>query len=79
MQLIPPAYLKPFLKRNKNDAIDAKAICEAAQRLGTRNVTVKTAGLSDQTPIMLASIGEHLFNVMGLCRRGRQADRPRMP
>ena len=29
VRLIPPAYVKPFVKRQKNDAIDAEAICEA--------------------------------------------------
>ncbi len=33
VQLIPPAYVKPFVKRQKNDAADAEAICEAAMRL----------------------------------------------
>src|SRR5262249_48604976 len=32
VRLIPPAYVKPFVKRQKNDAIDAEAMCEAAQR-----------------------------------------------
>jgi transposase len=31
-RLIPPAYVKPFVKRQKNDMADAEAICEAAQR-----------------------------------------------
>jgi transposase len=30
IRLIPPAYVKPFVKRQKNDAADAEAICEAA-------------------------------------------------
>jgi transposase len=30
--LIAPAYVKPFIKRQKNDAADAEAICEATQR-----------------------------------------------
>ena len=30
--LIPPSYVKPFVKRQKNDAADAEAICEASQR-----------------------------------------------
>jgi transposase len=42
VRLIPPAYVKPFVKRNKNDAIDAEAICEAAQRPGMRFVAVKS-------------------------------------
>ncbi len=41
VRLIPPAYVKPFVKRHKNDAIDAEAICEAAQRPGMRFVAVK--------------------------------------
>ena len=32
VRLIPHAYVKPFVKRQKNDAADAEAICEAAMR-----------------------------------------------
>ena len=32
MRLIPPAYVKPYVKRQKNDATDAEAICEAVTR-----------------------------------------------
>jgi transposase len=39
--LIPPAYVKPFVKRQKNDTSDAEAICEAAQRPTMRFVPVK--------------------------------------
>jgi transposase len=42
VRLIPPAYVKPYVKRHKNDAIDAEAICEAAQRPGMRFVAVKS-------------------------------------
>jgi transposase len=42
VRLIPPAYVKPFVKRQKNDAADAEAICEAAQRPTMRFVTVKS-------------------------------------
>ena len=42
VRLIPPAYVKPFVKRQKNDAADAEAICEAAQRPSMRTVAVKT-------------------------------------
>ena len=41
VRLIPPAYVKPFVKRQKNDAADAEAICEAAQRPSMRFVAVK--------------------------------------
>lgn len=42
VRLIPPAYVKPFVKRQKNDAADAEAICEAVQRPNMRFVAVKS-------------------------------------
>jgi transposase len=42
VRLLPPAYVKPFVKRQKNDAADAEAICEAAQRPTMRFVPVKS-------------------------------------
>jgi len=42
VRLIPPVYVKPFVKRQKNDTSDAEAICEAAQRPTMRFVTVKS-------------------------------------
>lgn len=42
VRLIPPAYVKPFVKRQKNDAADAEAICEAAQRPTMRFVAIKS-------------------------------------
>lgn len=42
MRLIPPAYVKPFVKRQKNDMADAEAICEAALRPTMRFVPVKS-------------------------------------
>src|ERR1700730_19223468 len=41
--LIPPAYIKPYVKRGKNDAVDAAAICEAMSRPGMRFAPVKSA------------------------------------
>ena len=41
-RLIPPAYVKPYVKRQKNDAADAEAICEAVQRPNMRFVPTKT-------------------------------------
>jgi transposase len=41
VRLIPPAYVKPFVKRQKNDAADAEAICEAVQRPSMRFVPIK--------------------------------------
>lgn len=42
VRLIPPAYVRPFVRRQKNDAADAEAICEAAQRPTMRFVSVKS-------------------------------------
>jgi transposase len=42
VRLIAPAYVKPFVKRQKNDVADAEAICEAAQRPSMRFVPAKT-------------------------------------
>jgi transposase len=41
VQLIPPQYVKPFVKRNKNDAADAAAICEAMMRPNMPGVRVR--------------------------------------
>ena len=43
VMLMPPQYIKPYVKRGKNDAIDAAAICEAMSRPAMRFVPVKTA------------------------------------
>ncbi len=42
MKLMPAQYVKPYVKRGKNDAADAEAICEAAQRPSMRFVPVKS-------------------------------------
>ena len=42
VRLIPPQYVKPYVKRNKTDAADAEAICEATGRPNMRFVPVKT-------------------------------------
>ena len=41
--LMPPQYVKPYVKRNKNDAADAEAICEAVRRPTMRFVAVKSS------------------------------------
>src|SRR5260221_10968508 len=40
---MPPAYVKPYIKRGKNDEVDAEAICEAVTRPTIRFVPIKTA------------------------------------
>lgn len=42
VKLMPPAYVRAYVKRGKNDAADAEAICEAVQRPTMRFVPVKT-------------------------------------
>ncbi len=58
IRLMPPAYVKPYLKRQKNDAADAKAICEAVQRPNMRFVPTKTA---DQQACLTLHRTRHLF------------------
>lgn len=51
VKLMPPAYVKPYVKRGKTDAVDAEAICEAVTRPTMRFVAVKT--LDQQATLML--------------------------
>ena len=56
--LMPPAYIKPYVKRGKNDAVDAAAICEAMSRPEMRFVPVKSA--EQQAVLMLHKTRELL-------------------
>ena len=47
VKLIPPQFVKPYVKSNKNDAKDAEAICEAMSRPSMRFVTVKSVAQQD--------------------------------
>jgi transposase len=58
VRLIPPQYVKPFVKRGKNDRNDAEAISEAAARPGMRSVPIKSA--ERQADAMLLSVRELL-------------------
>jgi transposase len=51
VRLMPPAYVKPYVKRQKNDATDAEAICEAVTRPNMRFVATKTP--EQQSGLML--------------------------
>ncbi len=51
VKLMPPRYVKPYVKRGKNDAADAEAICEAVSRPSMREVAVKT--VEQQSVLML--------------------------
>jgi transposase len=58
VRLMPPNYVKAYIKRNKNDAADAEAICEAVRRPAMRFVPVKTA---DQQAILMMHRGRALL------------------
>ncbi len=69
VRLIPPIYVKPFVKRQKNDAADAEAIVEAALRPTMRFVEVKSAdqqslGLLFRTRELLVRQRTQLINAL---------------
>jgi transposase len=57
--LLPPQYVKPYVQRGKNDAVDASAICEAMSRPRMRFVPVKTA--EQQAALMLMGVRDQLI------------------
>jgi len=59
VKLIPPQLAKPYVKRGKNDAADAEALCEALSRPTMRFVPVKTA--EQQAALMLAGVRDRLI------------------
>jgi transposase len=61
VKLIPPQYVKPYVKRGKNDATDAEALCEAVTRPSMRFVPVKSE--ERQAACMLMSVRERLVSV----------------
>ena len=58
VRLMPPAYVKPYLKRQKNDSADAEAICEAVTRANMRFVPTKT---TEQQSCLMLHRTRHLF------------------
>jgi transposase len=58
VKLMPPAYVKAYVKRNKNDAADAEAICEAVTRPSMRFVPVKD---TDQQSVLLLHRARNLL------------------
>ena len=58
VRLMPPAYVKPYIKRQKNDAADAEAICEAVTRANMRFVETKTP---EQQSCLMLHRTRHLF------------------
>src|SRR6201993_3213176 len=58
VRLMPPAYVKPYVKRQKNDEADAEAICEAVGRPNMRFVATKTP---EQQSCLILHRTRHLF------------------
>ena len=58
VRLMPPAYVKPYVKRHKNDAADAEAICEAVTRPNMRFVSTKAP---EQQSCLMLHRTRHLF------------------
>jgi transposase len=58
VRLMPPAYVRPYVKRQKNDAADAEAICEAVTRTNMRFVETKT---TEQQSCLVLHRTRHLF------------------
>lgn len=61
VKLIPPQYVKPYVKRGKNDAADAAALCEAVTRPSMRFVPIKSE--EQQAACMLMTVRERLVSV----------------
>jgi transposase len=59
VKLIAPQLVKPYVKRGKNDAADAEALCEAMSRPTMRFVPVKSA--EEQGALMLVSVRDRLI------------------
>src|SRR5271165_6409441 len=58
VRLLPPAHVKPYVRRNKNDPVDAAAICEASGRPGQRFVRVRS--IENQAALMRHRAREQL-------------------
>ena len=58
VRLVPPAYVKPYVKRGKSDAVDAEAICEAVARPTMRFVEIKS---TDQRAALFLHRGRDLI------------------
>ena len=85
VKLIPAAHVKPYVRRNKNDAADAAAICEAAGRPGQRFVQVRSIEnqgelmrhrsrelLSGQRTALINALRGHLAEVGVVAAQGAQ-------
>lgn len=58
--MIAPQFVKPFVKSNKNDAVDAEAICEAIQRPSMRFVPSKTVEQQETYKVYIVFVVKRL-------------------
>jgi transposase len=68
-RMMPPAYVKPYIRRQKNDVSDAAAICEAVMRpsmrfVGVRSLENQAALMRDKTREILVSLRTQLLNAL---------------
>lgn len=59
VRLMPPQYVRPYVKGNKHDAADAEACCEAVQRPGMRFIPIKSE--AQQATLMLHRVRDHFI------------------
>ena len=74
VRLMPPAYVKPYVKRGKTDANDAEAICEAVTRPTMRFVAIKSeqqqaASTESLRASRLSSLADRQRPASGGCER----------
>ena len=80
VRLMPPAYVKAYVKRNKNDAADAEAICEAVTRPNMRFVPIKSAeAQSVQRMMLINALRGHLAEYGIVAAKGRSRLRDLLP
>jgi transposase len=90
VRLIAAQFVKPFVKSNKNDFVDAEAIAEAVERKNMRFVPIKTDDKLDLQAIhrvrdrlvsrrtaVINQIGHFCWNAVWSLRRSRPSSRPR--
>jgi transposase len=89
VRMMPPAYVKPYIRRQKNDASDAAAICEAVRRpsmrfVGLRSLENQAALMRHKAREMLVSqrtqllngLRGHLTEIGVIAAQGAQAGSP---
>jgi transposase len=79
VRLMAPSYLKPYVKRQKNEGADAEAICEAVQRPTMRLVSIKS---EEQQALLVLHrvretlVGQRIQLINTICKRRRKNPSP---